>query len=108
MLTISNLTKKYANSTVNAVDGISLELKGGEIFGFLGPNGAGKSTTIKCIVGILSVTDGDISICGQSMRTSPLLAKKHIGYVPDQHTVYDKLTGIEYINFMAEDRKSVV
>lgn len=102
MLTISNLTKRYANSTVNAVDGISLELKSGEIFGFLGPNGAGKSTTIKCIVGILSVTEGDISICGESMRTSPLLAKKHIGYVPDQHTVYDKLTGIEYINFMAD------
>ena len=102
MLTITNLTKSYANSEVKAVDNISLELKKGEIFGFLGPNGAGKSTTIKCIVGILNMTEGDVSVCGESMRKSPLKAKKHIGYVPDQHTIYDKLTGMEYVNFMAD------
>ena len=113
MLKIDNLVKVYSSSDVRAVDGLSLELKKGEIFGFLGPNGAGKSTTIKGITGILPLTEGRIEINGFDLKANPIAAKKSFGYVPDQHVVYDKLTGAEYVNFMAdmygvsaEDRKA--
>lgn len=112
MLTIKNLTKSYGKSNKNAVDDLSLELKSGEIFGFLGPNGAGKSTTIKTVCGILNYEQGEIYIDGVNLKTAPIEAKLKIGYVPDNHEVYDKLSGMEYINFMAdvygvslEDRK---
>lgn len=112
MLTIKNLTKSYGKSNKNAVEDLSLELKSGEIFGFLGPNGAGKSTTIKTVCGILNYEQGEIYIDGVNLKTDPIEAKLKIGYVPDNHEVYDKLSGMEYINFMAdvygvslEDRK---
>jgi len=74
----------------------------GEIFGFLGPNGAGKSTTIKVATGILIPDGGEIEVCGISMRTNAVAAKMNIGFVPDNHSVYERLTGIEYLNFMAD------
>lgn len=102
MLKIEGLVKVYSGNGVRAVDGLSLELKKGEIFGFLGPNGAGKSTTIKCITGILPLTEGKIEINGHDLKSNPISAKQSFGYVPDQHVVYSKLTGAEYVNFMAD------
>ena len=101
MLTIDNLTKKYLKSDVKAVDGLSLQIENGEIFGFLGPNGAGKSTTIKCLTGILPFSEGDIKLDGVSLLKNPIEVKMNIGYVPDTHDFYERLTGAEYINFMA-------
>ncbi len=102
MLKIENLTKVYAGAATPSVDNISFEVHGGEIFGFIGPNGAGKSTTIKCISGIISMTEGDIYIAGKSLRHDPIGAKKNIGYVSDDHALYEGLTGAEYINFIAD------
>lgn len=101
MLEIKNLTKCYGNSNVKAVDNLSLTLKEGEIFGFLGSNGAGKSTTIKSLVGILPFQQGDITVNGISIKQSPIKAKKQIGYVSDTHAVFERLTGKEYVNHMA-------
>ncbi len=101
MLVIKNLTKRYGDSLVNSVDDLSISLKPGEIYGFLGPNGAGKSTTIKCLVGILSFQQGDILIDGVSIKENPLEAKKKIGYVSDNHAVFERLTGREYVNHIA-------
>lgn len=101
MLEIKNLTKRYGESTVKAVDGLSISLKAGEIYGFLGPNGAGKSTTIKSLVGIYPFQQGDILIDGVSIKTSPLEAKMKVGYVSDNHAVFERLTGCEYVNHMA-------
>ena len=101
MLEIKNLTKSYGNSSIKAVDNLSLKLKPGEVFGFLGPNGAGKSTTIKSLVGIYPFQEGDILIDGVSIKLDPLHAKKHIGYVSDNHAVFERLTGREYVNHMA-------
>ncbi len=101
MLEIKNLTKSYGESTVKAVDDFSISLKAGEIYGFLGPNGAGKSTTIKSLVGIYPFQHGDILIDGVSIKTSPLEAKMKIGYVSDNHAVFERLTGCEYVNHMA-------
>lgn len=102
MLRIQHLTKSYAKSEVKAVDDLSLELKPGEIFGFLGPNGAGKTTTIKALTGILSFESGTIEICGEDIVKSPIAAKRNFGYVSDSHVLYDKLTGREYIDFLAD------
>jgi len=102
MLKISNLSKSYAKSDFKAVDNVSFEVKGGEIFGFLGPNGAGKSTTIKCLTGILPYSEGHISICGYDLKENPIEAKKRLGYVADEHILYERLTGIQYINFIAD------
>ena len=100
MLEIKNLTKKYKNSNFYSVKDLTLTLKEGEIFGFLGKNGAGKSTTIKCITGILPFEEGSINICGYDIEENPIEAKLNIGYVPDNHAVYENLTGREYINYM--------
>jgi ABC-2 type transport system ATP-binding protein len=101
MIQISNLSKTYANGNVKAIEDVSLEVKSGEIVGFLGPNGAGKSTTIKCLTGILPYTEGSISICGYNLKDYPIEAKSQIGYVADENILYDGLTGIDYINFIA-------
>ncbi len=101
MLKISNLSKSYANGKVYAVKNLNLSLKKGEIFGFLGPNGAGKSTTIKCMVGILPFSEGKIEIGGVDISKKPLQAKSLIGYVPDNHAVFERLTGREYVNHIA-------
>ncbi|MDX9916614.1 MAG: ABC transporter ATP-binding protein [Gudongella sp.] len=102
MLILKNLAKTYGKGKVRAVDGIELEVKPGEIFGFLGPNGAGKSTTIKMIVGLLKPDEGNISLNGVDVWESPLKAKQMISYVPDTPEIYDKLKGIEYLNFIAD------
>ena len=100
MLEISNLSKKYKNSKFYSVRNLSFTLKEGEIFGFLGKNGAGKSTTIKCITGILPFEEGEIKVCGYDISKNPIEAKLNIGYVPDNHAVYENLTGREYVNYM--------
>ena len=101
MLKITKLSKSYAKSKVFAVHELSLELKKGEIFGFLGPNGAGKTTTIKSVTGILPYNTGEIEINGFNLKTQNINAKNNFGYVSDNHVIYDKLTGREYVNFMA-------
>ncbi|MBE6634891.1 MAG: ABC transporter ATP-binding protein [Ruminococcaceae bacterium] len=101
MLEIKNLTKRYGDSATNAVEDLSVTLKPGEIFGFLGPNGAGKSTTIKSLVGIYPFQEGDILVDGVSIKTDPLAAKRMIGYVSDNHAVFERLTGCEYVNHIA-------
>ncbi len=102
MLEISNLVKKYKNSDRLAVNDVSLTVGDGEVFGFLGPNGAGKSTTIKCACGILPFDSGSIRICGHSIKDEPIAAKKNMGYVSDNHALYDRLTAREYLNFICD------
>ncbi|MFI3229272.1 MAG: ABC transporter ATP-binding protein [Bacillota bacterium] len=102
MLEIKNLYKKYLNSERFSVENLNLTLNGGEIFGFLGQNGAGKSTTIKCLTGIYPFSSGSITICGHDIAKDPINAKLNMGYVPDDHSVYDKMTGREYVNYIAD------
>jgi ABC-2 type transport system ATP-binding protein len=102
MIKIENFTKKYAGSKKPSVENFSLEIHDGEVFGFLGHNGAGKSTTIKSMVGIQSITSGHIYIDGYDVKKQPLEAKLRVGYVSDNHAVYEKLTGREYINYVAD------
>lgn len=102
MLEIEHLYKKYMNSERFSVEDLSLSLKQGEIFGFLGQNGAGKSTTIKCLTGIYPFNSGTIKICGYDISKDPINAKLNMGYVPDNHSVYEKLTGREYVNYIAD------
>ncbi len=102
MLKVKNLKKIYPKSDRVAVDDISFELRPGEIFGFLGQNGAGKSTTIKCLTGILPFDSGTIEVCGYDIVKEPIKAKMNMGYVPDNHSVYEKLTGREYVNYVAD------
>lgn len=102
MIKISHFTKIYAGNTKKAVDDFSLNVKAGQVFGFIGHNGAGKSTLIKSLVGIQSITDGKIEVCGYDITKQPLQAKLNIGYVSDNHAVYEKLTGREYINYVAD------
>ncbi len=97
-----HFSKKYASSKKYAVEDASLSVVGGEIFGFLGPNGAGKSTIIKTTVGIQPLSEGSIRICGYDVATQPVEAKAQIGYVPDHYALYEKLTGREYINYIAD------
>jgi ABC-2 type transport system ATP-binding protein len=101
VIKISNLSKSYNRSGVKAVDNLNLHVKAGEIFGFLGPNGAGKTTTIKMMVGLLNPDEGSIIINGFDNQKDPIGAKRSIGYVPDSPMVYDRLTGLEYLDFMA-------
>ena len=102
MIKIENFTKQYAGSKKPSVEDFSLEVHDGEVFGFLGHNGSGKSTTIKSMVGIQSITSGNITIDGYDIKKQPLEAKLKVGYVSDNHAVYEKLTGREYINYVAD------
>ncbi len=99
---ISNFTKTYAGSTKPSIDNLSLTINKGCVYGFLGHNGAGKSTTIKSLVGIQTITQGRISVFGYDITKQPLEAKLNIGYVSDNHAVYEKLTGREYVNYVAD------
>lgn len=101
MLTIQNLTKTYHGGKT-AVSHLSLEVEAGDIYGFIGHNGAGKTTTIKAVVGIIDFEEGDILIDGVSIRKDPLLCKSKIAYIPDNPDLYGYLTGIQYLNFMAD------
>ena len=102
MVVLSNLSKTYAKGGVKAVDGLNLRVGHGEIFGFIGPNGAGKTTTIKMLTGILNPDAGEVAVDGIDMRRDPIAAKRLIGYVPDGGEVYERLTGMEYLCFMAD------
>jgi ABC-2 type transport system ATP-binding protein len=102
MIEISNISKSYNKGKVKAVDNLTLRVKAGEIFGFLGPNGAGKTTTIKMMVGLLNPDEGRIIMKGADIQKNPIEAKRNIGYVPDNPDVYERLTGTEYLNFMAD------
>lgn len=102
MLKILSVSKTYAKSTFKAVDNLTLHAKKGVIYGFIGPNGAGKTTTIKMLTGILSFEEGSIEINGYDLKRDTINAKRSIGFVPDNHVIYEKLTGREYINFMAD------
>ncbi len=100
LLRIEKLTKKYGNRRV--VNSLSLNIKPGEIYGFIGHNGAGKTTTIKCCCGILDFDEGDIFIDGVSVKREPLACKRKLAYIPDNPDLYDFLTGIKYLNFIAD------
>ena len=100
MIRLYNVSKSYSKAQSLAVDNLSLEIKEGEIFGFLGPNGAGKSTTIKMITGILTPTSGTIEVNGINIADNPIKAKSLIGFVPDNHEIYETLKGHEYLNFI--------
>ena len=102
MLSLRGITKSYNKGQIKAVDNVNLEIKSGEIFGFLGPNGAGKTTTIKMIVGLLKPDEGEIVLDGVNVRDNSLMAKSMISYVPDNPEIYDRLNGIEYLNFIAD------
>lgn len=100
MLTISNLTKRYGNKT--AVDNLTLHIAPGEIYGFIGHNGAGKTTTIKACCGIIGFDEGEILIDGVSIKDKPIECKKKFAYIPDNPDLYDFLSGIKYLNFVAD------
>lgn len=100
MLEIKGLTKRYGNKT--AVDDLTLSIGEGEICAFIGPNGAGKTTTLKAVVGVLAFDEGDISVCGHSVRLDPLGAKRALAYIPDNPDLYEYLSGIKYLNFIAD------
>ena len=95
-----NLVKRYGDKV--AVNDVSFEVYGGEIFGFLGPNGAGKTTTIKMIVGLLQPTSGNVRVAGYDVQTQPLQAKTACGYVPDTPNLYPKLSGRELLRFVGD------
>lgn len=101
MLEIINFSKSYKQSK-KAVDNISLTVNSGDIFGFIGHNGAGKTTTIKSIVGILDFNEGDIMIDGLSIKDNPMECKGIISYIPDNPDLYEALTGIQYLSFIAD------
>ena len=102
MIEIAGVSKSYNKGKVKAVDNLSLTVRPGEIFGFLGPNGAGKTTTIKLIVGLLKPDAGTISVNGFDTQREPLQAKAITTYVPDYPAVYERLTGLEYLNFIGD------
>ena len=100
MLKIEHLTKTYGEK--KAVDDLSLHIHAGEIYGFIGHNGAGKTTTLKSVAGILQFDGGEILVDGKSVRTQPLECKKMIAYIPDNPDLYEYMTGIKYLNFIAD------
>lgn len=102
ILSIKGLKKRYSPKAPWAADGISLTCNAGEIVGILGHNGAGKSTTIKCLEGMLPFDEGTIEICGFDIKKNPLQAKSNMGFVTDNHAVFAKMTGLEYVAFLAD------
>lgn len=100
MLKIEHLTKTFGEK--KAVDDLSLHIAPGEIYGFIGHNGAGKTTTLKSVVGIQNFDEGEITICGTSIKADPLTCKKQIAYIPDNPDLYEYMTGIKYLNFIAD------
>jgi len=102
VIEIRNVSKSYNKGKVKAVDGLDLTIKAGEIFGFLGPNGAGKTTTIKMIVGLLKPDSGTITLNGLDTGRDSMKCKSITTYVPDYPNVYERLTGLEYLNFIGD------
>lgn len=114
MIEIKNVSESYING-IKVIDNMNLKIEDGIVFGFIGPNGAGKTTTIEMITGILNIDEGDIFIDGKSIKEDPIEAKKCFGFVPDVPDAFEKLTGIEYLNFIgdvynvpSEDRLDIV
>ena len=101
MLEIKGYSKTYGEGK-KACDNVSLTVESGDIYGFIGHNGAGKSTTIRAVVGVLDFTEGDIFIDGHSVKKEPLECKKITAYIPDNPDLYENLTGIQYLNFVAD------
>ena len=101
MLTIQHLTKHYKGSNKGVTD-INLSIEAGDIYAFIGHNGAGKTTTLKCVVGIHGFDEGEIYIDGISIKAEPLSCKKKFAYIPDNPDLYEYLTGIQYLNFIAD------
>ena len=100
VLSIEHLSKSYGEK--KAVDDLSLSIKAGEIYGFIGHNGAGKTTTLKSVVGILAFDAGEIKVNGISVRENPIAVKREIAYIPDNPELYPYMTGIKYLNFIAD------
>ena len=100
MLDIQHLTKTYGDK--KAVDDLTLHIAPGEIYGFIGHNGAGKTTTLKSVVGILQFDGGEVTVDGKSIKTDPLACKRVMAYIPDNPDLYDYMTGIKYLNFIAD------
>ena len=100
MLRIEHLTKTYGEK--KAVDDLSLHIAPGEIYGFIGHNGAGKTTTLKAVAGILQFDEGKIKIGGRSIKTEPIACKREIAYLPDNPDLYEYMTGVKYLNFIAD------
>lgn len=101
ILEIKNFTKTYSQNK-KAVDNLSLSVMPGEIHGFIGHNGAGKTTTIRAIVGVMDFNDGEILIAGHSIKKEPVKCKSLTAYIPDNPDIYDYITGIQYLNYMAD------
>ena len=101
MLEIKNYSKSYSGDK-KAADNVNLTVESGDIYGFIGHNGAGKSTTIRAVVGVLDFTEGEIFIDGHSVKTEPIECKKVTAYIPDNPDLYENLTGIQYLNFIAD------
>ena len=100
MLNIQHFTKTYGEK--RAVDDLSLHIAPGEIYGFIGHNGAGKTTTLKSVAGILPFDQGEITVGGLSMKRDPLICKRQMAYIPDNPDLYDFMTGIQFLNFIAD------
>ena len=100
MLKIEHLTKVYGDK--KAVDDLSLTIESGEIYGFIGHNGAGKTTTLKSVAGILKFDEGEIAIGGVSVKKNPLKCKESLAYIPDNPDLYEFMTGIQFLNFIAD------
>lgn len=101
MIEIKNVTQSYEEG-IKIIDNINLKIDDGMVFGFIGPNGAGKTTTIEMITGVLDIDEGEILIDGKNIAKEPLQAKKQFGFVPDTPDTFEKLTGIEYLNFIGD------
>ena len=101
VLSIRNFSKRYKGGK-KAVDGLTLEVCAGDIFGFIGHNGAGKTTTIRAVAGVLDFEEGDILVDGLSIRKEPVACKRLLAYIPDNPDLYDHLTGIQYLNFIGD------
>lgn len=101
VLEIKNYTKEYAKG-VKACDDVSICVESGDIYGFIGHNGAGKSTTIRAVVGVMDFDEGEILIDGHSVKTEPVQCKQLTAYIPDNPDIYDNLTGIQFLNFVAD------
>jgi len=100
MLEIRNLTKRFGDKV--AVDNLSLTINDGEIYGFIGHNGAGKTTTLKSIIGILNIEEGDVLVDGISVKEDPIKVKEMISYIPDNPDLYNYMSGIQYLEFIAD------
>ena len=101
MIEIKNVSTSYTKGK-KIIDNMNLKIEDGTIFGFIGPNGAGKTTTLEMVTGVLQIDEGDILIDGKSIIKEPIEAKKLFGFVPDSPEVFEKLTGLEYLNFIGD------